>query len=281
MQKVINFPLTRIILAILFIGLGVILIQVVINLLVNLVPADNPVVSIVLTALAILVVYLAYAGYVRLIEKRPVKELEGSGALRELGLGLLVGLGLFTLIIAILWILGVYRVSGVNSWLVLFPALAANVPSGFIQEIIFRGVIFRITEERLGPWWALGISSVLFGIIHALSAGATVQSVIAITLEAGVLLGAAYLLTHRLWLPIGIHVAWDLANDGIFGTGAAGISGESIRGILQATLSGPAILSGGTAGVEASLVSVVVLLAVSIYMLRRAFQNQVRRSPPR
>ena len=281
MQKVINFPLTRIILAILFIGLGVILLQVVINLVVNIVPADNPVVSIVLTVLAILVAYLAYAAYVRLIEKRPVQELEGSGALRELGLGLLLGLGVFTLIIVILWILGVYRVSGVNSWLVLFPALAANVPSGFIQEIIFRGVIFRITEERLGPWWALGISSVLFGIIHVLSAGATVQSVIAITLEAGVLLGAAYLLTHRLWLPIGIHVAWDLANDGIFGTGAAGISGESITGILQAALSGPAILSGGSAGVEASLVSVVVLLAVSIYMLGRAFQNQVRRSPPR
>ena len=281
MQKVINFPLTRIILAILFIGLGVILIQVIINLLVNLVPADNPVVSIVLTVLAILVAYLAYAAYVRLIEKRPVKELEGSRALRELGLGLLVGLGVFSLIIAILWILGVYRVSGVNSWLVLFPALVANVPSGFIQEIIFRGVIFRITEEGLGPWWALGISSVLFGIIHVLSAGATVQSVIAITLEAGVLLGAAYLLTHRLWLPIGIHVAWDLANDGIFGAGAAGISGESIRGILQAALSGPAILSGGSAGVEASVVSVVVLLAVSIYMLRKAFQNQVRRSPPR
>ena len=280
MQKVINFPLTRIILAILFIGLGVILLQVVINLVVNIVPADNPVVSIILTVLAILVAYLAYAAYVRLIEKRPVQELEGSGALRELGLGLLLGLGVFTLIIVILWILGVYRVSGVNSWLVLFPALAANVPSGFIQEIIFRGVIFRITEERLGPWWALGISSVLFGIIHVLSAGATVQSVIAITLEAGVLLGAAYLLTHRLWLPIGIHVAWDLANDGIFGAGAAGISGESIRGILQAALSGPAILSGGSAGVEASLVSVVVLLAVSIYMLRRAFQNQVRRSPP-
>jgi membrane protease YdiL (CAAX protease family) len=280
MQKVINFPLTRIILAILFIGLGVILLQVVINLVVNIVPADNPVVSIVLTVLAILVAYLAYAAYVRLIEKRPVQELEGSGALRELGLGLLLGLGVFTLIIVILWILGVYRVSGVNSWLVLFPALAANVPSGFIQEIIFRGVIFRITEERLGPWWALGISSVLFGIIHVLSAGATVQSVIAITLEAGVLLGAAYLLTHRLWLPIGIHVAWDLANDGIFGAGAAGISGESIRGILQAALSGPAILSGGSAGVEASLVSVVVLLAVSIYMLRRAFQNQVGRSPP-
>jgi CAAX protease family protein len=276
MQKVIDFPLTRIILAVLFVGIGVVLLQVVINLLVNLVPTDNPLGSIVLTILAILGVCLAYAGYVRLIEKRPMKELEGAGAWHELGFGILVGMGSFSLIILILWILGVYQINGVNSWLVIFPALVANVPSGFIQEIIFRGVIFRITEDWLGPWWALGISSVLFGIIHVLSASATVQSVVAITLEAGVLLGAAYLLTHRLWLPIGIHVAWDLANDGIFGVGAAGISGASIQGILQATLTGPVLLSGGTAGVEASLISVIVLLVVSIDLLRRAFRKQVK-----
>jgi hypothetical protein len=202
-----------------------------------------------------------------------MKEFEGTGALRELGLGLLIGLGLFSLIILILWILGSYHVTGVNPWLVIVSALLANVPSGFIQEIIFRGVIFRIIEDWLGPWWALGISSVLFGIIHVLSASASVQSLIAITLEAGVLLGAAYLLTHRLWLPIGIHVAWDIANDGIFGVGSAGISGESIQGLLQATLTGPAFLSGGAAGVEASLVSVIVLLAVSIYMLGKVFQK--------
>jgi hypothetical protein len=273
MQKVINFPLTRIILAILFVGIGVILVQVLINLLGSLFPTDNPVVGIFLTILALLAVYLAYAAYVRLIEKRPMKEFEGTGALRELGLGLLIGLGLFSLIILILWILGSYHVTGVNPWLVIVSALLANVPSGFIQEIIFRGVIFRIIEDWLGPWWALGISSVLFGIIHVLSASASVQSLIAITLEAGVLLGAAYLLTHRLWLPIGIHVAWDIANDGIFGVGSAGISGESIQGLLQATLTGPAFLSGGAAGVEASLVSVIVLLAVSIYMLGKVFQK--------
>jgi membrane protease YdiL (CAAX protease family) len=273
MQKVINFPLTRIILAILFVGIGVILVQVLINLLGSLFPTDNPVVGIFLMILALLAVYLAYAAYVRLIEKRPMKEFEGTGALRELGLGLLIGLGLFSLIIIILWILGSYHVTGVNPWLVIVSALLANVPSGFIQEIIFRGVIFRIIEDWLGPWWALGISSVLFGIIHVLSASASVQSLIAITLEAGVLLGAAYLLTHRLWLPIGIHVAWDIANDGIFGVGSAGISGESIQGLLQATLTGPAFLSGGAAGVEASLVSVIVLLAVD-FMLGRYLKTR-------
>jgi membrane protease YdiL (CAAX protease family) len=109
----------------------------------------------------------------------------------------------------------------------------ANVPSGFIQEVIFRGTIFRITRDWLGVWRALAISSILFGLIHILSATATIQSVIAITLEAGVLLAGAYMLTNRWWLPIGVHVAWDFANDGIFGVGLSGETGETIRGCCK------------------------------------------------
>ena len=273
MQKVIGFPLVRIILAILFVGIGLVVTQLIINLLSQIIPADNPVAGIIFTILAVLAIYYSYYFYVRLIEKRPITELSGPGAPNELGLGLLVGLGLFSIIIAILWALGYYRVTGMNSWLVLIPAIVANVPSGFIQEIIFRGVIFRITRESLGMWWALGISSILFGLIHILSATATLQSVVAITLEAGVLLGAAYMLTKRLWLPIGIHVAWDLANDGIFGVGSSGATGETIRGLFQAKLTGPDLLSGGAAGVEASVISVIVILAASIYMIRKAMQN--------
>jgi uncharacterized spore protein YtfJ len=65
-------------------------------------------------------------------------------------------------------------------------------------------------------------------------------------------------------------VAWDLANDGIFGVGSSGASGESIRGLLQANLTGPALVSGGSAGVEASVIAVIVTLAASIYVIRIA-----------
>lgn len=278
MQKFIKFPITRMILAILFVGIGLALVQLIIGVLGNLFSKNNSIANLFFAILACVVVYYSYYAYVHLIEKRHVAELARKGAGKELGLGLLIGLGLFTIIIAILWMLGSYHVTGVNTWLVILPALVANVPSGFVQEIIFRGIIFRITEDWLGPWWALGISSVLFGIIHIVSASASVLSVVAITLEAGVLLGAAFLLTHRLWLPIGIHVGWDVANDGIFGVGSAGISGEAIQGILQAKLTGPVFLSGGAAGVEASLVSVTILLAASIYMIGKYLRNNARPS---
>jgi membrane protease YdiL (CAAX protease family) len=278
MQKLMNFPGTRMILAILFVGIGVILVQILINLLGNIFPAKNPIVQIVDTLLAVLAVYFAYFWYVRLIEKRSLQELGASGSTSELAMGLLIGFVIFSIIIAILWVLGFYRVTGLNGWSVILPAIVANVPSGFIQEIIFRGVIFRITRDWLGVWWALGISSLLFGLIHILSASATVESVIAITLEAGVLLAAAYMLTDRLWLPIGIHVAWDFANDGIFGVGLAGISGGTMPGLLKANLTGPTLISGGAAGVEASIVSVIVILATSIYMIRRARTGQTKLS---
>jgi CAAX protease family protein len=110
---------------------------------------------------------------------------------------------------------------------------------GGFQELIFRGVIYRMTEEWLGIWWALMISAMLFGLIHMSSAGATIFSAMAVALQGVVLLAATFLLTHRLWMAIGRHMAWDFANDGIFGVGIAGLSGQSLHGLLQANLSGP------------------------------------------
>ena len=134
-------------------------------------------------------------------------------------------------------------------------------------------MIYRITEEWLGTWWAIGISAVLFGLIHLTSAGATLFSALAVALQAGVLLAAAYALTHRLWLALGIHVGWDFANDGIFGVGVAGQSSQSIKGLLQANLNGPSLFTGGTMGVEASLITLVVMLIASFVLLRMARQK--------
>jgi membrane protease YdiL (CAAX protease family) len=79
-------------------------------------------------------------------------------------------------------------------------------------------------------------------LFHLASAGATIFSAIAIAFQASVLLGAAYALTSRLWMAIGLHTMWDFANDGIFGVGIAGQSGDSLKGLLQSSLSGPNFL---------------------------------------
>jgi len=85
-------------------------------------------------------------------------------------------------------------------------------------------------------------------------------------------LGASYALTHRLWMTLGIHMAWDFANDGIFGVGLAGQTGQSLHGLLQASLNGPDLFTGGALGVETSIVSVIILSIAGILLLRAAYQ---------
>jgi membrane protease YdiL (CAAX protease family) len=220
------------------------------------------------------VTYFAYWAYVHYIERRGITELGRSEAAREIGLGSFIGFGLFAIVIAVLWLLGVYRVNGISfAFLPVLGALAGAFVSAFAQELIFRAVIYRITEEWLGTWWAVVISAILFGLIHLSSAGATLLSAASVALEAGVLFAAAYALTHRLWLALGIHAMWDFANDGVFGVGLAGQSGQSLHGLLQASLNGPNLLTGGTFGVEASLITLVVTSIAGFLILWQAFRS--------
>jgi uncharacterized protein len=269
--KIVQFPLMRILLATCFIALGILVAQLIINLVGR---AENtPASSILSIIIALITVYLSYRLYVQIIEKRRVTELSADGAVKELGAGLLLGLGLAATIIGVLWALGNYRVLGFNSWLVLIPAAVANIPSAFVQEILFRGVLERITEETAGTWIALILSSVLFGLIHAFSANATALSTISIMLEAGILLGAAYIVTGRLWLAIGIHTAWDLSVDGIFGLGTSSLSGKPIQGLIAAKLTGLEIFTGGVHGLEASIVVFFIALISGSILTWLAWHN--------
>ncbi len=269
---VFRFPLTRIILAALFVMAGVAAAQMLIGLSGS--SASTPVNSILAIIIALLAVYFAYRFYVQLIEKRQVNELSPDGAIKEVSAGLLTGLGIVTLVIGLLWLTGSYQVDGINPWLVLLPAAVANVPSGFVQEILFRGILFKIAEESLGTWIALAISALLFGLIHILSTGATLFSTLSVALEAGILLGAAYILTHRLWLAIGIHIAWDFAVDGIFGAGSSALSGKPMQGLLQARLTGMDLLTGGAHGVEASVVAILVAMIIGCFLTWLAWREK-------
>jgi membrane protease YdiL (CAAX protease family) len=274
MNKVLQFPLVRIVIAVLFVGVGLLIGQTLLSLLRSAFSITNLGLANVLAFILITpLTYFAYWAYVRYVEKRNMIELNSLGAVQEFRLGALIGFGLFSLVIAILWLLGFYHVGGFNLILLTFVgALLGALVSGFVQELLFRAVIYRITEEWLGTWWALGISAILFGLIHLTSAGATIFSALAVALQAGILLAAAYALTHRLWMAFGIHVAWDFANDGIFGVGVAGQTGQSLHGLLQASLTGPDLFTGGALGVETSVISVIVLTIAGILLLRAAYQ---------
>ena len=214
--------------------------------------------AVLLTA----VVLSAYSEYVRLVEKRSVSELSAPHALRELGAGVLLGALLLSLTIGVLAALGLYHVTGNNGWLALFATVPGFILAAVLEEV--RGIVFRILEQSLGSWLALALSAAIFGALHLLNPGATLLNAGAVMLEAGILLAAAYMLTRRLWLCIGIHFAWNFTQGGIF---SAAVSGGASRGLLQAKLVGPEWLTGGAFGVEASAVALLVCTSVALLLL--------------
>jgi uncharacterized protein len=210
------------------------------------------------------VVVSAYSGYVRLVEKRPASELSGPHALRELAAGMFLGALLLSLTIGVLAALGVYQVTGNNGWLAMIATVPGFILAAVLEEVVMRGVVFRILEQSLGSWLALALSAVIFGALHLLNPGTTLLNAGAIMLEAGILLAAAYMLTRRLWFCIGIHFAWNFTQGGIF---SAAVSGGATRGLLQAKLVGAESLTGGAFGVEGSAVALVVCASMALLLV--------------
>ncbi|MBI3172158.1 MAG: CPBP family intramembrane metalloprotease [Chloroflexi bacterium] len=266
-QKFVQFPVTRI-----FLGLGVLFAAILLmQSALRLIPGIHQGVLDVLGAVAVaLTALFAYVGFVRLVEKRTVTELSTAGAALELGKGALLGGLLFAATIGLIALFGFYHVSGFNPWTVLLPALSLSIVSGVVEEVLVRGILFRIMEESLGTWLALAISALLFGLMHISNPNATLWSALAIAIEAGIMLAAAFVFTRRLWLAIGIHFAWNFVQGGIFGVA---VSGNGVQGLLQSTLDGPPLLSGGAFGAEASIFAVIVCLAAGIYLTWSAWKK--------
>ncbi|MDL2353292.1 MAG: CPBP family intramembrane metalloprotease [Pseudomonadota bacterium] len=214
--------------------------------------------------LAVLLVLL-WKALQRWLERREDREFALPGAGSELGLGLLTGFLLFSAMTGIVALLGGFEVLGLRGQGALWTMLAMAVTSGTFEEILFRGVLLRHLEALIGTWGALAITSLLFGAAHLSNPGATLFAAFAIAMEAGVLLGAAYLLTRRLWLAVGIHAAWNFTQGWVFSVPVSG--GESPLGLLITRRVGPEWLTGGDFGLEASVVAMVVATGAGLAML--------------
>ena len=120
---------------------------------------------------------------------------------------------------------------------------------------MFRGILFRWLEEWGGSWVALLLTSAFFGAAHLFNPHASPIAAVGIAFEAGVMLGAAYMLTRSLWMPMGLHAAWNFAQGEIYDIP---VSGTPVHGMLVARLNGPPLLTGNGFGLEASLIAIVL-----------------------
>lgn len=222
---------------------------------------------------SIVAAYAAYYAFVRFGERRTPSELALAPLPRDLGAGLLIGLGMFTLVFASLRLLGVYTLAPGN-WSDWVHDIRETLASGLVEEMLVRLVLFRLLMRAFGMWPALIGSALFFGAAHLANANASYVAAAAIAVEAGLMLAAFYLLTGRIWMSVGVHAAWNFAQGAIFGARVSGQAGTGSLFISAPVPGSSTILSGGAFGPEASLSAVVVGLAIFVIVLRAAQRRQ-------
>ena len=119
-------------------------------------------------------------------------------------------------------------------------------------------------EEKLGSYISLTISSVLFGALHLANPHSTLISSICIT-TAGFLMGAAFIYSRNLWMPIALHFAWNFTQSGIFGAITSG--NEKTKSLLEAKIQGPEFITGGAFGPEGSIQAIAFCAIGTIIIL--------------
>jgi uncharacterized protein len=262
-RRIVNFPLVAMLIAVLLYllagGIGS-----AIGIL--LPPLRPPIVkTLVDSALILVFLLLTYKLAIVRLGELPRDDLPGKGALPNLGIGLLTGFLIMAAAVGVAAIADVYNIVGRGDASRLVQELVAvAIMPAFVEELLFRGILFRWIEEFAGSWVALALTSAFFGAAHLANPNASPVAAFAIAIEAGVLLGGAYMLTRNLWMPIGLHAAWNFTQGEIFDVPVSGIDQH---GLVQATLSGPALLSGGGFGLEASIIAMVTATGAGVALV--------------
>jgi uncharacterized protein len=287
-RRVLMLPVTRLILSLLIaalvaaaIGIPLVLVAMMTGGLsldpTEITPKEMLLQGIITAPAAVAALYIVG----RLIERRPPAAFgfPRAGAAWQVAVGFAVGVGIIGTVVQVFAAMGWYRVTGFSGAAAMGSILAMLI--GFLlvsvsEEVFFRGIVFRIVEEGMGTELAFVASCIAFGFVHAANPGATLLSSLLIVIEAGVLLGAAYLLTRSLWLAIGIHWGWNFAEGPIFGTRVSGID---LPSLLEARITGPALWTGGEFGPEAGLVAGIVATGAGVYLLMRAYRLGHRFTP--
>lgn len=271
--RILRFPLTRLVV----LGVGVFFLMGWTESRIQLF-ADDPVIGVAIAIVMAVAVIAAYVAWGKLIERREVTELSLPGAGREFAIGMLIGAGLYTGCVLLLMALGMYRIEGLNPVAYMIPAAAMAVKSSVFEELLFRGVLFRSVEDMAGSWIAIVVSSLVFGLLHLLNPAATIAGAVYISIEAGLLLAAAYLVTRRLWIAIGFHMAWNYVQSAVFSGVVSG--GVSLPGLFKVRIEGPSFVTGGSFGMEQSVFALVLCTIAGVVMLMMAIRRGNLRPAP-
>jgi membrane protease YdiL (CAAX protease family) len=207
------------------------------------------------------VLFTLYLLLVRVMEHRTANEIGVRQGLPTLLPGFLIGLGVITSSFLLLLGLGMAQITEGTGLTGLAGAVGVPLVTSMGEELLFRAIIFGILEEVFGSAIAVLVSATLFGLAHAANPGATPFTITALSIELGVMLALAYILTRNIWFPVAIHTAWNFTQAFVFGAYNSGV--RDPYSYFRTNLSGPHMFTGGTFGPEGSTLTILLSVGVS------------------
>lgn len=207
----------------------------------------------------------------RIFDRRPLTDIGlagGGGSGRNFLIGLVFGALAAALMLLAPLLAGtghlVARPDSAFNWASLLFYLAALLLAAAGEEMIFRGYAFQLLVEKIGPFATVLPVGVIFGLAHSWNPNATLLGVLN-TILWGILLGYAFLRSHDLWLPIGLHYGWNAVLP-LFGVNLSGLTIEVTRYFYRWDLR--PLWSGGSYGPEGGLLATVFVIALFFALAR-------------
>lgn len=180
-----------------------------------------------------------------------------SAGAKRFGVGALLGSGLICLAVACIAIFGSYQATFDPDYFLTIVMAVLIAIAALLEEVALRGYAFQKLMDAIGPWPATFVLSGIFGLLHANNPHATVFSAVNTAL-VGVLFSIAVIRTGDLWMPWGIHFAWNFTLGTLWGLPVSGLSFFAV--LVKGRATGAELLTGGDYGIEASAVCAILLV---------------------
>jgi len=202
-------------------------------------------------------------GYALQHQRTPLKSMgliRRATAFREFSLGAALGWGGMVVSVLPIALFGGMTITfwtGPRQFGLLFIDLITLLVAALVEEVAFRGYPFQRLIDATGPTLATLIMSATFGLVHLSNPDSTLASTL-VTVLAGWLFALAYLRTRALWLPWGVHFAWNTSMGLLFGLPVSGL--RNFSPVISTNAHGPLWLTGDGYGPEGGLITIFVLL---------------------
>lgn len=237
---------------------------------------------ILLAVLLLALIPGVYAGVWFRRHDRPVFRSLGFAVSRrtlvEVGLGLAAAFVAIAFVFTMVATIGGVELlpRGVDGRILLIVTFDLLV-SALFEEVVFRvlllcGLMVLFRRLAHGRWFALAGMALVFGAVHLMNENSSTVGA-AGTMCLGLLLGVAFLVTRAIWLPLALHVSWNLSL-ALWGFPVSG--GEFGPGWFRVTSTGPEILNGGKYGPEGSIFGMLAAVALIVVVFaygRRVWPN--------